>query len=328
MIDKTKLEKVGFDRLEFYIDFDKVDFSKYKYKKNEKLGTSSIDIVSYVNDKQFKYRLFNSRRNNTDILRLDVVLPRIFYEEDHNIYNVSAGKNTKEALKLVLKDIKDDNKIDIPLSSLKVTKMEINKTILLEEDTTLYYDVFCYLLDNKCTVNNQGSGLTVTKIVDKKRKRYKFYDKKEELKNSIKLEVEEELCRFEITLTGSESVFRTFNTTNILKIKQSEINKFYKKAIKDLEENLEKNIKMDSEELLNLFIRNKCLTLADLRESYQELDDKKRIIFKEVVSNAVNTYRSNYTKNSETVKKIIGSKSENKNKNYKRAKKLLKKLKK
>lgn len=326
-VNKNLLNKVGFDRLEFNINFNDVDFSKYEHIKNTKMGTSSIDVSEYVDNKQFRYRLYNGRKNGEDILHLDVVLPRVFHDTNHNIYNVAAKNDTKTALNTVLSSIKAQG-IDIPLKSLICTSMEINKTVLLEEDTSMYYDIFYYLLNGVCSINNQEGGLTAIKVVDKKRKKYKLYDKKEELHNTIKLQVEEELCRFEITLTGSESISRTFNTTNILDIRQAQLNKFYKKVVTELEEELEANVTRDSEELYNRFVEQNCKTLAELRETYQELDDEKRIIFREIVSNAVNKYRADYSKNSETVTKIIGSKSKHKKNNYKRAKKLLKKLKK
>ena len=339
-LDSILLGRIGFDRLEFFINYDDVDFSGYKHIKNEKMGTSSIDESDYIKEKQFKWRLYNGRRNGMDVLRLDIVLPRVFYDTNHNIYNVAAKKDTKEALKKVLNAIKEIG-IDIPMKSLKCKKIEINKTIFLDEDLrdknnkNIFKRIFCSLVSSnpEDVPTNPAGGLTVYKAIDEDRKSIKFYDKTSEIENTLKVEIiESQLCRFEITLKG-EGIMRAFKTLDITKITQPNINKIFKAEINDLEKNLEDYILNASNELYQRFkskeeIKERELTLGELRTTYQAYDTERTVIYSEIVENAVKKYRPNYTRNMDTVREIIGSESISRFMNYKTAKNLLKKLKK
>lgn len=330
-IDDSLLRLPGIDRASFVINIDNVDFSKYEHIKNTTMGTSSIDVSDYIDNRQFNWRIRNKRKYGKDILELDIVFPRVFYNTKHNVYNVAAKKAVKEALKKVLGEIKEKG-IDIPLKSLVCVKVEINKTVKLDEDVNSYKDIFSTLVGGNCTLNEQEGGLTVSKVIDKKGKRIKLYDKTTEISNTIHIEVTKNLCRFEITISG-DRVYRTFKTTDITKITQAQVNKLYKSEVSNLEKCLEDSILNDSEELYNRFkfkesITGSDLKLDELRTIYQSFDDEKRVVFSQVVEKAVKKYRTNYTRNMDTVRKIIGTESVNRFNNYDRAKNLLKKLKK
>lgn len=318
-VNKDLLKGVGFDRVTFEVDTEKVDFSKYSYHKS-KSGVVSINESDYINAKQFRYSLYNNKDNK---LYLEIVLPRVFYNSIHNIYNVKAKKDTKSAITDVLEELKVKG-IETSVKALKCTKMEINKTVILEEDVSVYKDVFNYLLGGNCKINTE-EGLTVSKSLSSYRKNYKFYNKKAELKNTINLYVQENLCRFEITL-NAEAITRTFKTSDITNITQGQINRYYKSVIESLADALERDINIDADILYRMFQDKKCRKISEYRTIYQKFDDAERVVFADIVYKAFSKSRPEHNRKMDAIKSIIGADSINKFSNYKRAKNLLKKL--
>lgn len=322
-VDKDLLKGVGFDRVTFEVDAEKVDFSKYEYHRS-KSGAVSIDESDYIDLEQFRYRLYNTRKSGADILKLEVVLPRIFHNSDHNLYNVKAKKDTKSAIADVLKELKVKG-IETSVKALRCVKLEINKTIILDEDTELYKDVFDFLLGRNCSINTQ-EGLTVSKNFSSNRRKYKFYDKKEELKNTINLYIQENLCRFEISFVGADAITRAFKTTDITAITQGQINKYYKSVIRTLADSLERDVDIDADILYKMFQDARCKKISEYRTVYQKFDDAERVVFADVVYKAFSKSRPDHNRKMDAIKSIIGADSINKFSNYKRAKNLLKKL--
>lgn len=318
-VDKDLLRGVGFDRVTFEVDAEKVDFSKYEYHRS-KSGAVSINESDYINAKQFRYSLYSNKDNK---LYLEIVLPRIFYNSVHNIYNVKAKKDTKSAITDVLRELKVKS-IEIPVKALKCTKIEINKTVILEEDVSVYKDVFNYLLGGNCKINTE-EGLTVSKSLSSYRKNYKFYNKKAELMNNIQLYVQENLCRFEITL-NAEAIIRTFKTNDITAITQGQVNKYYKSVIRTLADSLERDIDIDADILYKMFQDARCKKISEFRTVYQKFDDTERVVFSDIVYKAFSKSRPGHNRKMDAIKSIIGADSINKFNNYKRAKNLLKKL--
>lgn len=286
IIDHEKINKIGIDRVSFDVDASVVDFSNYEYEYDDLLKTKSIDISEYINDSEFVYRLYNKKKYRKSILCLDIVFPRLYHQEKHNIYNCSMT-DVKDAIKCILCTIESQG-IVIPEKALKCVYLEINKTIEVSDQLIQYKDSLEYLFNNKvCSDTRDPNSMTVTASTS--RRKLQFYDKTADVMNKLNIRIDENLCRFEIKYNRSEGIYNSFKTNYLQDITQDAIEKVYLECLEKLQKNLFKHIKEDAEYLYMYLKKKNVKGVKSLDKTYKKYssENKDQTVFFEVLYVAV-----------------------------------------
>lgn len=322
-IDREKIGITGIDKISFTVVVSDpgVDISA-AIEESDELKTRTINIEKRVKEftgpaavdsGKIGYSLYNQQENKKQVLKLDIVAGRILHNTEHNVY-VAPVKEIKRIVKSVLNELKAAG-IIIPFDSLKLTSIEINKTIETELSLSEYEDAIKYMFKNRFKHDNRDNNdsCTIVSGDTKNRITLKFYDKAAQIKNDLDIQPDCNLIRFEITI-ARDQIKRSFQTNDIRKISQKDINTVFKKELDKLESELIDSIIGDSLKLYRFFITNEVSGVSKIDQAYKDFNNNKMtssgliIPFYEIAYIAIrNLYRDNNKSNfTRDAKKVVG----------------------
>lgn len=155
----------------------------------------------------------------------------VYGKSNHNLdgWTIDELKNHIEKIQKYLEEMG----IIVDFQFLKVKRIEINKTIMLEGECYQYHRVlkqiikllpknlqhtqYIYNDDEKNYTYYSGSNSTELKI----------YNKTGQLEKSFNILLEKNYLRFEIVLSGYETIVNSLKTNLLLEITQEEINNYF-----------------------------------------------------------------------------------------------------
>lgn len=161
----------------------------------------------------------------------------VYGKSNHNLdgWSIAELKNHIEKIQKYLEEIG----IIVDFQYLKIKKIEINKTIILENECFQYHRVlkqiikllpknlqhtqYIYNDDENNYTYYSGSNSTELKI----------YNKTGQLEKSFNILLDENYLRFEIVLSGFETIEKNLKTNLISEITQEEINNYFISFVHD-----------------------------------------------------------------------------------------------
>lgn len=301
-LNKTKLKVIGFDRIKLYVELISINTKKNPNIYGIATETATLGykvfneaINGYCKLNSFKFKKTitgeNIEENDKDniiygleISRdkrkiiLDIVLPRMVYGTIHNIYNVSDKTEAIKAMEMLIVGLKAEGIEINPIEEWEVFSLEVNKTIVADEPLTYYRKDLNWLFDKaldkgylkgiseyrKRLLDNDISN---TLKFDTKRIKGKIYSKSCQIKDQLKLFIEENLIRLELTY-DKEAIQRAFGSNGLYDIfdkdkMEKSYNKATSKLIKYLNEFAEETIK-------NLEDKFECANYKAVDKVYKE----------------------------------------------------------
>jgi len=261
-IDTTLLNRIGFDRLTFNIPLSApgVVIPGSAISESSVLKTKRLEIPRYIEtpgSTEFYYKLSENHRTKEESLKLELVPGRILYNTSHNAYCVPADKIVG-VIETVLRELKDEHSIIIPIDALSLASMEINNTVDVLEDLKKYEDMLKYVFGGRVKTDTRDNHNSFTLVASTVRQKNKFYDKSSQIKNDLKLYPTVKMARFEITLSRPDSILAKFGTLKIQDIQQMDIEALFSEEVKRLENNLFKYILEDAKILYDFFKEREC----------------------------------------------------------------------
>lgn len=295
-IDKNKLNVIGIDRVKIYVELISINTAKnpnvyglsaegattgykvYNESTRKYIKLSSLNYMKTISGENIEVKekdnviyglgLTKDKRK----IALDIVLPRLVYKTIHNIYNVSDGKEVLRAFEMLKVELEVEGIILDSIEKWEVFSLEVNKTIIAEQPLVHYRKKMNWLFDEAFDKNYIDEvsdrrkrlideSVSNTLKFSTKRIGKKMYDKSCQIKDQLKLFIEETLIRLELTY-DKEAIQRAFGSNYLSDIlDKGKMHKSYNKHTVKLIEYLNEF----TEEKINKLER--CFTCANYKEA-------------------------------------------------------------
>ncbi len=230
-IDRKKL------REHFNVEFHEEDpygylledcscFDSIKIEDNIKFGTMCAGVKRVKGVKQ-------------SYSRMDIVVDD---REDGNFRNMTV-EEYKERISNVFHYLKETYGVDVDISSIKLSEMEINCTIPMNEEFYHYHRALRLLMFNLpknykklgevSEINKEKSSLEAeTFYCGNSREEIKIYDKTRQLEQTKNIKLDSNYMRVEITLKGLAKIKEVFKSSLVRDLTDEKIRSYYMKEIK------------------------------------------------------------------------------------------------
>lgn len=338
-LDETKLKVIGFDRVKIYVELISVNTDKNPnaYGIATEMATLGYKVFNeatndYCKLNSFKFKKIitgeNIEENDKDNIIyglelsrdkrkviLDIVLPRMVYGTIHNVYNVSNKEEVTKAMEMLIIGLGVEGIEINPIEEWEVFSLEVNKTIVADEPLIYYRKDLNWLFDealDKGYVNEISeyrkrlldNDISDTLRFDTKRIKGKIYSKSSQIKDQLKLFVEENLIRLELTY-DKEAIQRAFGYNGLYDIfDKDKMEKSYNKATSKLIKYLNE---FTEEKIRNLERKFECANYKAINKVYKEnITDIYDILFLVEASRRVYKKEKN-NKFSRDIKKLLKS---------------------
>lgn len=268
-INKKYLNRIGLDRVKILVEIESIDLSKIKSRASlayaGEYDDKCISIVNRNTGELIRIKRYKENMNGYGIkvkcvsneieAILDITIPRIYYNQGHNVYNIHTEDQVKKTLESVKKYLEEDGIYLNPTENWEVRYIEINNTYECNIQKERYMDCLKYIYRN---VNEKykyhySSWATLEKNNIKiiwDAKNMKIYDKTAQMLDTDDKKLDSQIYRTELTYLKKSSVRAAFGSNKIdILYDFKKIRELYKYEMKRLEEFMEESIKKDIEEL-------------------------------------------------------------------------------
>lgn len=305
-MEKTNGSKIGIDRIVFKsIDLRNIDVKILKEnfllldngecyrvlldKTGEEVKVSYIKIK---NDESLKLK-FNELSLGVKKVKeqlipyeyLDVTLPSVLSDKGVNIKNISSKEEMERCMELLKPWLNKCGILNVDLKNAEIEELEINVNIPLENEFKDYKRALNYIKDvlPKTLKRGQeyedrvGNKYTGFKVFNKSIS-LKIYDKRAQVIEEYKRDIEEEFLRIEYRLLNGTKVkeFLGHNEVNKLLSEFDNIEKVFRKRLeKDLVFRLYKSIEEERKAIIKLlkgYKGNKKGAIDSLLKNHEILD--------------------------------------------------------
>lgn len=268
-IEKSYLNIIGLDRVKILVKIESMDLSKIKNKKSLAYAGEEdnkyTSIVDRETEKDIRIKSYEVSTNDYGIkvkcsfneigTILDITMPRIYYKQGHNVYNIYTEDQVKKTLESVKKSLEENGIYLNSIENWKVGYIEINNTYECNIQTERYMDCLKYINSNvnKEHKHQYSSRATLEKSNIKiiwDGRNIKIYDKTAQVLDTEGEKLDSQIYRTELTYLKKSAIEKAFGSNNIdILYDFKKIRCIYKYEMKRLEKFMEESIKDDIEKL-------------------------------------------------------------------------------
>lgn len=349
-IDREKINRIGIDRVTLEVPIISIDSSKLDTETvflglateedrnySELLDTHTGEImklkklkamyrVARVTDSTedrdiIKYGIeTKSTRKSIEgveytMAKLDVVLGRVAYSTDHNIYNVNDEQTIITTFSQIIRELSISGISIMDMDNWLITSMEVNKTVETEYSLKYYEQIMHWAFEQIMksrkyksrgefeTINKDGSSSLTYSCITKRRD-LKIYDKTNHLKDTLELYIDENLIRCEVTW-NKEGIHKEYKSLNAMTVLTNldKLTERYNKALDSIIDIIRASAE---EEVDKLYSQLEQATIKTLKAVYNN-NDMFDVVF--LISAAERKYKEEgKSKNfSRDIKKLLNS---------------------
>lgn len=225
-----KIENIEKLELDGYVSIEKnaknyaYDRAETKYNNVHIKGTNCFDDFYYGRNKL----------TGNYYGKLEISVQR---KENHNLHCWKLSELIKQVEKI--QKYLEDMGIIVDFRYLKIKKIEINKTITLENDCIEYHRVIKQIIKLLPTYLQRTQSIYLdddenyTYYSAAKSTEVKIYNKSGQLEKTFNILVENNYLRFEITLSGFDAIQRNLTTNILSEITQNQLNHYFNDFINE-----------------------------------------------------------------------------------------------